>query len=99
MAVYAKIKKNGDYCSHNFAHAVFGFREMGAEIIKYESLSNIYNLVTREDIVLDYIYSLLSIFEELYSTRTTKTFCNRSIYGIVLFGISKSFFNATFNFC
>lgn len=64
MAVYAKVKKNGDYCSHNFAHAFFGFREMGAEIIKYESLSNIYNLVTREDIVLDYIYQSQEILKK-----------------------------------
>ena len=64
MAVYAKVKKNGDYCSHNFAHAVFGFREMGAEIIKYESLSDIYNLVTREDIVLDYIYQSQEILKK-----------------------------------
>ena len=64
MAVYVKIKKNGDYHSHNFAHAVFGFREMGAEIIKYESFNDIYDQVTREDIVLDYINQTQEILKK-----------------------------------
>lgn len=36
MKVYAKVRKNGEYHSQNISHAVFGFREMGAEIVKYE---------------------------------------------------------------
>lgn len=36
MKIYAKIRKNGEYHSQNISHAVFGFREMGAEIVKYE---------------------------------------------------------------
>lgn len=55
MAVYAKVRENGEYHSYNIAHAVFGFREMGAEIIKYEKIDDIYDQVTNEDIVLDYI--------------------------------------------
>lgn len=55
MAVYAKVKFNGEYHSQNIAHAVYGFREMGAEIIKYEKIDEIYDKVTKEDIVLDYI--------------------------------------------
>ncbi|MCR4688898.1 MAG: ATP-grasp domain-containing protein [Saccharofermentans sp.] len=55
MAVYIKAWKNGEYHSHNFAHAAFGFHEMGAEIIKYTSIDDIYDKVTRNDIVVDYI--------------------------------------------
>lgn len=40
MAVYAKVRENGEYHSYNIAHAVFGFREMGAEIIKYEKIDD-----------------------------------------------------------
>lgn len=64
MAVYVKTKKNGDYHSYNFACAVFGFREMGAEIIKYESLDDIYDQVTREDIVIDYIQQTQEILKK-----------------------------------
>lgn len=55
MAVYVKVNKDGDYHSYNFACAVYGFREMGAEIIKYKFLDDIYDQVTREDIVVDYV--------------------------------------------
>lgn len=55
MAVYVKVRSNGEYHSYNFSHAVYGFREMGAEIIKYETIDEIYDKVTGEDIVLDYI--------------------------------------------
>ena len=46
MKIYAKIRKNGEYHSQNISHAVFGFREMGAEIVKYEVIDEIYNIVT-----------------------------------------------------
>ena len=55
MKVYAKVRKNGEYHSQNISHAVFGFREMGAEIVKYEVIDEIYEAVTDEDLVLDYI--------------------------------------------
>lgn len=55
MAVYIKIRSNGEYHSLNFAIAAHGFAEMGAEIIKYTSLDDIYDKVTRNDIVVDYI--------------------------------------------
>lgn len=45
MAIYAKIRANGEYHSQNFAHAVYGFREMGAEIIKYKKIDEIYFLI------------------------------------------------------
>lgn len=41
--------------SPNFAQAMYGFRELGAEIIPYHTINEIYNLVTKDDIVLDYI--------------------------------------------
>ncbi len=55
MKVYAKVRKNGEYHSQNIAHAVLGFREMGAEIVRYEGIDEIYDAVTDEEIVLDYI--------------------------------------------
>lgn len=58
MKVYAKVRPNKDFIlfhSPNIAHAVYGFREMGFEIITYNSLDEIYDKVTSEDIVLDYI--------------------------------------------
>jgi hypothetical protein len=64
MVVYAKTRSNGEYHSHNIAHAVFGFKEMGFEIRKYEKIDEIYNLVTDEDLVLDYIDQCLTIFNK-----------------------------------
>lgn len=55
MIIYAKIRENGEYHSQNIYHAAAGFREMGAEIRKYHVIDEIYDDVTREDIVLDYI--------------------------------------------
>lgn len=55
MIIYAKVRSNGEYHSHNISHAVYGFREMGAQIVKYEKIDEIYDRVTAEDIVLDYI--------------------------------------------
>ena len=64
MKIWAKIRANGEYHSHNIAHAVFGFKELGAEIIKYEKIDEIYQWVTRDDIVLDYIDQCLTIFDK-----------------------------------
>lgn len=64
MKIFAKVRSNGEYHSHNIAHAVFGFRELGAEIVKYETIDEIYQLVTNEDIVLDYINQCLTIFDK-----------------------------------
>lgn len=55
MIIYAKVRSNGEYHSQNISHAVYGFREMGAQIVKYEKIDEIYDKVTAEDIVLDYI--------------------------------------------
>ena len=50
--------------SPNIACAMYGFRELGAEIIPYHSLDEIYDKVQREDIVLDYILQCNEIFKK-----------------------------------
>ena len=39
---------------------------MGAEIVKYEVIDEIYNIVTAEDIVLDYIDQVQTIFSKFH---------------------------------
>ena len=51
--------------SINIANAMFGFREMGAEIVPYHLIDEIYESVEREDIVLDYIDQCNAIFRKL----------------------------------
>lgn len=34
MKIWAKTRANGGYHSHNIAHAIVGFREIGAEIVR-----------------------------------------------------------------
>ena len=50
--------------SVNIANAMYGFRDMGAEIIPYHNIDEIYDRVNREDIVLDYIGQCNSIFSK-----------------------------------
>lgn len=50
--------------SYNMANAMYGFREMGADIIPYHALGDIYDEVKREDIVLDYIDQCNQIFNK-----------------------------------
>lgn len=64
MMIYAKIRKNGEYHSQNISHAVAGFREMGAEIKKYHVIDEIYEDVTGEDIVVDYIDQVQTILRK-----------------------------------
>ena len=64
MKVYAKIRQNGEYHSQNISQAVYGFREMGAEIVRYQKISDIYESVTKEDIVLDYITQVEMILKK-----------------------------------
>ena len=64
MKIWAKTRANGEYHSPNISHAVAGFREMGAEIVKYEKIDEIYDWVTKDDIVLDYIDQCLTIFNK-----------------------------------
>ena len=48
--------------SYNIANAMYGFRELGAEIVPYQKIDEIYDNVRREDIVLDYIDQCKSTF-------------------------------------
>lgn len=50
--------------NHNIAQAMYGFRELGAEIVPYHTISEIYNTVTKEDIVIDYIDQCKDIFQK-----------------------------------
>lgn len=50
--------------SINIANAMYGFRELGAEIIPYRTIDEIYDKVEREDIVLDYIAQCNKIFDK-----------------------------------
>lgn len=50
--------------SENIAHAMYGFRQLGAEMQAYESIDDIYDKVGREDIVLDYIDQCQCIFDK-----------------------------------
>lgn len=38
--------------NHNIAQAMYGFRELGAEIVPYHEISEIYDKVTKDDIVM-----------------------------------------------
>ena len=67
MKVYAKTRPNEHFTifhSPNISHAVSGFRELGAEIVTYNTIDEIYNKVTSDDIVLDYIDQCLTIFDK-----------------------------------
>ena len=48
--------------SYNFANAMYGFRELRAEIIPYHVLDEAYDSIEREDIVLDYIDQCNEVF-------------------------------------
>ena len=50
--------------NYNFANAMYGFRELGAEIVPYHTIDEIYDKVDREDIVLDYIDQCNVIFRK-----------------------------------
>lgn len=50
--------------SLNFATAMYGFWEMGAEIIPYHFLNEIYDDIARDDIVLDYIDQCREVFRK-----------------------------------
>ena len=67
--VYLKIKFDNEMKmeiphSVNIANAMYGFRDMGAEIIPYHNIDEIYDRVNREDIVMDYIEQCNSIFSK-----------------------------------
>lgn len=67
MKVYARVKPNSSltvFYSPNISHAVSGFMEMGFEIVPYRTISEIYDKVTSDDIVLDGITQCLTIFDK-----------------------------------
>lgn len=64
MKIYAKVRETGMYHSKNISDAVYGFHEMGFEVIKYQLIGEIYDTVTRDDIVLDYISQVRTIFHK-----------------------------------
>lgn len=67
MKVWAKTRPNEHFTvfhSPNISHAVSGFRELGAEIITYNTIDEIYQWVTPDDIVLDYIDQCITIFDK-----------------------------------
>lgn len=69
MKVYVKCKKNlnsGLVIGHseNFTKAIYGFSQLGAEIIPYFFLDEICDEVTKGDIVVDYIDQCETIFKK-----------------------------------
>ena len=50
--------------SANIAQAMYGFREFGAEMVPYHEIRDIYDDVTRDDIVLDYVDQCTSVFNK-----------------------------------
>ena len=69
MKVYVKCKINPNSGllighSENFTKAIYRFSELGAEIVAYRILDDIYDMVTKEDIVIDYIAQSEIIFHK-----------------------------------
>ena len=65
--IYIKTRhSDGMIIPHNwnFANAMYGFRELGAEIIPYEHISEIYDAFTEHDIAIDYIDQCNRLFKK-----------------------------------
>lgn len=67
MKAYIKVKK--DYNSglvvghsQNIQKAISGFNELACEVVPYFSLDDVYNQITKEDIVVDYIQQCENVF-------------------------------------
>lgn len=83
--------------SYNMANAMYGFREMGAEIVPYHLIDDIYDDVRREDIVLDYIDQCNQIFGKFGVTPhipdypdALKPFLGRKIWKDTIDSISRN---------
>lgn len=50
--------------SDNIAHALYGFNQLGAEVVPYHTIKEIYYKVGKNDIVLDYIDQCKVIFDK-----------------------------------
>lgn len=81
----------------NFATAMYGFREMGAEIVPYHMIDDIYDIVQREDIVVDYIDQCRIIFNKFGVTpylpdypEALKDFLGRKIWKDTIDSISRT---------
>lgn len=60
MKVYAKVRKDansGLVVGHNesIQKAIYGFGKLGCEVIPYLSFDEIYDQLTKDDVVVDYI--------------------------------------------
>ena len=72
----------------NIANAMYGFRELGAEIVPYHSVPEILDKVTRDDIVVDGIFQSEAIFKKFnvadphipYYPTVLKEFLGRKIW-------------------
>ena len=67
MKAYIKVKK--DYNSglvvghsQNMQKAISGFNELACEVVPYFSLDDVYNQITKEEIVVDYIQQCENVF-------------------------------------
>lgn len=83
--------------SENIAHAMYGFRQLGAEIVPYHNINEIYEKVEREDIVLDYVEQCQAIFRKFSVTpyffnypEIMKPFMERRIWKDTINSISQN---------
>ena len=81
--------------SWNIANAMYGFLELGAEIVSYQLIDDIYDRVTRDDIVLDYIRQCNMIFSKFGVNpdipdypESLKSFLGRSVWKDTINSIS-----------
>ena len=99
--VYLKTKYDNEMKmeiphNHNFASAMFGFREMAAEIVPYHLIDDIYDDFKREDIALDYIDQCNVLFNKFGVTPhipdypdVLKPFLGRKIWKDTINSISR----------
>ncbi len=83
MSVYVKVNFRNEYHSLNFAKAVYGFQQMGAHIITYQSLDEIIDQIDKDDIVIDYIHQMQTIFHKFDCNYQTIDYpsCFNPFYG------------------
>ena len=99
--VYLKTKYDNEMKmeiphNHNFVSAMFGFREMAAEIVPYHLIDDIYDDFKREDIALDYIDQCNVLFNKFGVTPhipdypdVLKPFLGRKIWKDTINSISR----------
>ena len=76
--VYIKFKNDRQLGAiphnYNFANALYGFRELGADIAPYFSFNELNAVVTSNDIVVDYINSCEAIFQKFNKSYTLENY-------------------------